>query len=252
MEPPRIVFAAVEGFGKTTCAAYAPDPLIVMARGETGYQTLYGAGLVPRVPYVAVDSFPRLLSVLDGLMDNIQGRKTLAFDALGGFERLCHEEVCRRDFGNDWGERGFASYQKGFDLAVTDWLGFLKRLDGLRATHGVTTLILSHVKLTTIKNPDGPDYDSFAPDVHSKTWGATSKWSDAVLFGNYLAVTRDTDPKKKSKLISNNERWIHSERHNGFTAKNRFGMVPEIRIAPDPSKVWETIDAAIHGKAVQE
>ena len=46
---PRIVLATVEGWGKTTAGAYAPNPFMCMVRGETGYATLLGAGTVPAV-----------------------------------------------------------------------------------------------------------------------------------------------------------------------------------------------------------
>ena len=117
-------------------------------------------------------------------------------DALGSFERLCQEHVCARDFGGDWGERGFASYQKGYDLAVNDWLQLLHRLDRLHR-QGVVILILSHCKINTFKNPLGVDFDRYVSDCHHKTWGVTIRWSDAVLFGNFLTIIDDEKRAKR-------------------------------------------------------
>ena len=99
-----------------------------------------------------------MLGWVDDLAKDPQGRRPLALDALGGIERLCHEHVCRRDFGGDWGEREFSSYQKGFDVAVADWLDLLSRLDGLRE-RGITILWLAHAKIQTFKNPLDVDFD---------------------------------------------------------------------------------------------
>ena len=112
--PPRIVLNAVEGRGKSSWAAFAPEPAILMAQGETGYETLLGVGLVPQVDAAYVSDWHGLLALLDKMAQVEEPmHKVLALDALGGFERLCHEHVCRRDFGGDWGEKGFSSYQKG-------------------------------------------------------------------------------------------------------------------------------------------
>ncbi|HUW30151.1 MAG TPA: hypothetical protein VM223_00910, partial [Planctomycetota bacterium] len=56
-QPPRIVLNAVEGWGKTSTAAFSPKPAILMAAGETGYQTLLGAGLVPEVDTAFANSW---------------------------------------------------------------------------------------------------------------------------------------------------------------------------------------------------
>ena len=161
-----------------------------MARGETGYDTLLGAGLVPAIPAEEIESWSNLLRRIDDLINDQQGRKTLVLDAIGGFERLCHEHVCTRDFGGNWGERGFGSYQKGYDLAVTDWLNLLARLDRLHRA-GVMIMLLGHCKVAPFKNPLGPDFDRYVSDVHHKTWNVTHRWADAVLFGNFFTVLDD-------------------------------------------------------------
>ena len=108
---PRIIVHAVEGFGKTTLGAHTRDPCILMARGETGYDTLLSAGRVPAVVADEVLTWRDLVAWLERLINDHRGINTLVLDGLGGFERLCHEHVCARDFNGDWSERGFASYQ---------------------------------------------------------------------------------------------------------------------------------------------
>ena len=245
-KPPRIVLTAVEGWGKTSCAAFAPEPAILMAKGETGYETLLGSGLVPCVLTAEVPGWRGLLALLDSMAAQPTLEiKTLALDALGGFERLCHEHVCNRDFEGNWGEKGFAGYQRGFDLAVTDWLRLLQRLDRLR-DRGVTVLLLSHVQIRPFKNPLAEDYDRYVADVHHKTWAVTHQWADAVLFGQFVAViNKDRPTDKKGKGIGRTERILCCERRDAYDAKNRYGMPAEIDIPDDPSRTWPTIWEAL-------
>lgn len=238
--PPRIVLNAVEGFGKTTFASFAPNPAIIMARGETGYATLLSAGSVPSVDATTVEDWPSLLALLDEMSSAATlPYQTIALDALGGFERLCHERVCARDFGNDWGEKGFAAYAKGFDLAITDWLQLLSRLDKLHA-RGTGIILLSHCQVKPYKNPMGPDYDRYASDVHAKTWAATHKWADAVLFGTFLTIV-DKVRQDKGKGIGGTDRVVYTERRDAFDAKNRYGMPAMLDVPADPAQVYPSI-----------
>lgn len=241
---PKIVLSAVEGWGKTSAGAHAPNPAILMASGETGYETLLSAGLVPNVPRVELAEWQHTIETVEDMIVNANGIETVVFDALGGFERQCHEEVCRRDFKGDWGEKGFASYQKGYDIALRDWLVFLSRLEALQKSQGTTIVLLSHIKISTFKNPDGADYDRWVSDVHHKTWGQTAKWADDVFFGNFLSVIEDvkvSKATKKGKGTGGTSRIVYTERRDAWDAKNRHGMPEYIDIPNDPTQTWATI-----------
>lgn len=251
-EPPRVILNAVEGFGKTSFLAHAPGAAILMAAGETGYSTLLGSGRVPAIPAARIDSWDVLLATIDSLIADPGQTKALGLDASGGFERLCHEHVCNQEFKGDWGDRGFASYQKGYDLSVTHWLGLLARLDRLRDQHGTTIVLLSHCKVTTFKNPDGPDFDRYCSDLHQKTWAPTYKWADCVLFGNYVSVVdggKTGEKAKKGKGIGGTQRVVYTHRRDAYDAKERYGMPEAIDIPNDPAATWPTIWQYIQPRA---
>lgn len=240
---PRLIVNAVEGFGKTTLGAYSPDPFILMSRGETGYDTLLSAGLVPAVPAEEVVAWSQLLEWLDRLIEDPQGRKTIVLDAIGGFERLCHEHVCRRDFDNNWGERGFASFQRGYDRAVTDWLEMLNRLTMLHKA-GLIILLLGHCQVRPFRNPLGVDFDRYVSDLHHKTWSVTHKWADAVLFGNFFTVIDNEEKAKrtgKGKAIGGTDRVVYTERRDAYDAKNRYGMPQQVWLKGGPAAAWDTV-----------
>ena len=239
---PRICVHAVEGFGKTSLAAYAPAPYVLMGKGEAGYTTLLSAGLVPAVPAIEVTRWIDLLSLLNELANDPQGRKTLVLDTIGSFERLCHEYICAKEFKGDWGERGFTAYQRGYDIAASEWTGMLSSLDEVHR-HGVTIL-----RVATYKNPLGADFDRFVPDLHTKTWAPTHRWCDAVLFGNFFTVIDDEKRAKRTGRgtgIGGTDRILYTEHRDGYDAKNRFGMEPELWMDGGPSAAWPALWSAI-------
>lgn len=246
--PDRSIVNAVEGWGKTSLVAYAPKPAILMARGETGYPTLLKAGLVPSLPAVELVTWADTLDQLDYMIANPDGIETLALDALGGFERLCHEHVCNRDFGGEWGDKGFQAYMRGYDVSISEWLLMLQRLDRLR-NKGVQIIILSHAKSKTFKNPLGADFDRYSADCHDKTWAATTKWADNIFFGTFTTVVVDgkgaiatSDAVKgRKKGIGGDERIVYTQRRDGYDAKNRHGMEPEISMPNIASEMWLTL-----------
>src|SRR5690606_23939606 len=118
----RLVINGVEGIGKTSLGAYAPGAAIIMARGETGYETLLGSNRVPTLPRISVDNWLDLLASVSDVAKNPGDIKTLVLDALGGFETLCHEHICNTEYKGDWGEHGFGSFQRGYTVSASEWL----------------------------------------------------------------------------------------------------------------------------------
>lgn len=243
------MFNAVEGWGKTTLGAHAPNSRMLMTRGEDGYLTLLGAGRVPAIPAAMVESWGELLATLDSLKADPQGCKLLTIDGLGGCERMNHEHTCQQDFDGKWGEKGFMSYHKGYAQSVTYWLGFLQRLDRLRELHGISILMLSHSMVRKFKNPDGSDFDRYESDVHATTWAATKKWADAVLFGDYQTVLdKGSKGKDRPKGIGGTQRMVHTQHSDARDCKNRYGMEPVFEVPNDPTQSWPTVRAAIVGE----
>lgn len=248
--PSRVVLHGVEGVGKTSWAANAPKPIFLMARGETGLETLIDAGRLGDIPH-----FPEMmtwtdaLSAVEYLTTSEHDYKTVVLDTLNGFERLCHEHVCARDYGGDWGKSGFASYMQGYDVAQADWRELLSALDRLRETRKLAVICLCHTKVSMHRNPEGADFDRYVPDMHAKTWSLTHKWADHVLFANFYVETVQDGAKAKGK--GGQERVMYTERHAAFDAKNRAGLPVEIEMGKTGIESWGNFMAAVKaGKVV--
>ena len=242
--PSRVIFHAVEGLGKTSFANFAPSPYTLMAKGETGLESLIDAKQLPERPhYPEIMSWPELLAVLNLLLAEDHGYKTLVLDTLNGFERLCHEEVCRRDFKGDWTERGFIGYRRGYEVSLADWREFLSLLDELRSKKKMGIIALCHAKIATFKNPEGPDFDRYTPDMHHKTWSLTHKWADIVLFGNFHTVVDDSG--NRAKGAGGTERLIYTHRTASYDAKNRHGLPEEIEMGRSGEEAWTNFRTAL-------
>jgi len=242
-KPERLLFYAVEGWGKTTMAAHIPGVAMVMASGETGYETLLNNGRVPAIPAVTVHSWQELMAFCDEqLSEEPLGYQHLAFDAAGRFERMCHEYVCDREFKGEWGEKGFSAFQRGYHIAIAEWLKFQERLERLN-NRGIGITILGHVTVKSFKNPAGADFDRYSIDVHPNTTGAELyRWADNVFFGNFVTIVDDVNAKsKKGKGIGGNERVIYTQRCDAFDAKNKHGMPECISISDDYKQNWNTL-----------
>ncbi|TAK94534.1 hypothetical protein EPO05_06235 [Patescibacteria group bacterium] len=246
-QPPRLKLDAVEGWGKTTIGAYSSGkPLIIMCGNETGYLTLAGGKLAPKVPYVHATSWLMFLDALDQALA-IPGLGSVVIDATGGMERLAHEYVCNRDFKGDWGETGFMNFQKGYEISVAEILKALVKLDTIREKTKATVWLLGHVKTANIKNPMGPDYDQFTGDTHPKTMAIINKWCDAIFVGKYKTVVDPTDKKKtKGKGIGGTERVMYVDESDAVKAKNRYFMdTNPLPIPEDPTQSAAVIWAAL-------
>ncbi len=232
---PRVILSAIEGFGKTTFGAFAPSPLILMSRGETGYETLLSAGRVPAVPAYRVDGWAETMSWVTDLTADPQGIQTLVLDCIDGFEHLCHEHVCNSKYGGDWGDRGFLNFRRGYETSMSDFLQLLFQLERL-SDRGVTTVLLCHAEKATFKNPMGSDFDRYVGGVNqAHTWPALRAWADVLLFGTFKTIV------DKDKGIGGTDRLVYTERRDAFDAKNRFGMPPEIPLLKDPAGMWSSI-----------
>lgn len=256
--PPRLLINGQEGFGKTSAVAFSPGACILMAAGETGYLTLLKHGLAPQIPCATLETWGDTLSQIEALISDPGSIKVVGLDALGGFERQCHQFVCDRDFGGDWGEHGFTSFQKGYEVSIGEWLKLLQLLDRL-CNKGVAVVFLGHAKVKPFKNPMGADYDKYVVDVHDKTLAATARWVDAILFGTFKTITVDArgavknDNKQRLKGIGGADRVLYTTQRDSYVAKNRYGMPDEIAMPNDPSLMWRTImDAMAGGKKREE
>ncbi|NDD52846.1 ATP-binding protein [bacterium] len=249
----RIVINGIAGIGKTSLAAQFPSPVFIQSRGESGLQVLESAGIcsAPIMPFehdgktfYEAQSYEDVADALDWLASNDHPYKTLCIDVLNGVEKLIHESVCNSQFGGDWGDKGFSSFMRGYEVSLPKVKDLCIRLDRLRM-NGMTIVLLCHTKVKNFKNPVGPDYDQYVPDMHEKTWNILYGWSDIVLFCNAeVEVKTDKSSDKKGKAISQT-RVMYTEGSAAWHAKNRHNLPPEIEMGRSAQECYANLVEAM-------
>jgi hypothetical protein len=244
--PSRIVVYGPEGSGKTSLGAAAPRSIFLMSHGETGLRTLLDFCLVAPTPHFPeIQTWSEWLDAIRALLGQPHEYRTLILDTINGAERLCHEHVCRRDFGGRWGRDGFTSFMTGYEVALADWREFLSLLDRLREVKRMGVIALAHSRVSTFKNPEGADFDRFVPDLHPKTWALTHKWADAVLFLNYETYVDSDRADLRGKARGGSRRKLYTHRTAAFDAKNRHGLPAEIDGGRSAAEAWLNLATAM-------
>ena len=248
--PTKLEVQGVQGIGKTSFAFHAPSPLYVVT--ELGVETLIDAKQISETPFTPrVETWRGLLAILDELATAEHDYKTLVIDTINGVEELCFNYVCNKRFDGDWGVHGFMSYQQGPRSAAVDWRQLLNQLDVLREERRMAIILISHTAVTTFKNPEGADYDRFAPVLSKEIWRLTDAWADIVLFYNYETIVSEKDPTKKGKgRGGGNIRFLYTQRTAAWDAKNRHGLPFEIEAGSSSQETWDNFIAA--KKAAQQ
>lgn len=242
--PNRYAYYALQGFGKTSFCTHAPKPIFLMMRGETGLLTLMDNKQVPPTKYLPeILSWQDLLAAVEFLRTADHDRKTLIIDTANNAERLLHEYVCHRDFEDDWTDKGFMGYMRGYEVALADWKMFLNALDALRREKGMAIWFLMHSRIKTFRNPNGADYDRYTPEMHEKTWGITRGWLDVILFGQVEVTvrngTRVADSSRKGKVEGSGVRVLCTNSDTPtYEAKNRMGLPDVIGLGDSSGEDW--------------
>lgn len=252
--PPRpsaSVIYGPPGVGKTSIGASFPSALFLVDGGELGVDTLKRGGQIHDVPVLPpAKHWHDVLGTIRELIESEHDYKTLVVDTIGGMERLCHEFVCARDFKGDWGDQGFASYNKGYEVALPEWHIFLAALDELRDKRGMGILLLAHSHTKPHKNPEGEDFDRILPAVHHKTWAKTHKWADLVGYYRYYVVTEKSSSGAKAKGKGGKARELVVEYSAAFDAKNRHGLPASINMGASGAESFQKLSEAIKAARV--
>jgi hypothetical protein len=168
---------------------------------------------------------------------------------LDGFEKLANDYVLMANYAGDRGEKGFGGWQRGYEtVAAGPWRELLAALDKLREAKRMGIVCLAHTGTGNFKNPKGPDYDRFVPNMHKYSWNATFGWADIVLFGYHETIVAKDKADRKAKG-NTGQRIMQTDHDASADAKNRHALPPEIEMGSSGKEAFENFINALKHKA---
>jgi len=239
--PPRLMLYGIEGIGKSTFGARAPDPIFV--------PTEDGLGEIDCHQFPLAKSFGEVDEALMDLVREPHEYQTVVIDSLDWLERLIWDEV-NAEYGVKSIEKVDGGYAKGYTHALTQWRQFLTRLDSLRLGRGMVVILIAHAKVEKFEDPESAAYDRYSPRLHKHASALVTEWADAVLFATRRFRTETEEGGfNRNRTIATplgkdgGERILRTIGGPACIAKNRYGLPAELPLS------WDALVAAMTAAA---
>ena len=221
-QPPRIMIYGSEGVGKSTFAAYAPNPVFI--------QTEDGLSEIDCSKFPLAKSFDEVVLQLQAVRDEEHEFGTVVIDSLDWLERLVWDRVCA-DYGVKSIEKADGGYGKGYVLALSYWRQIISILNEIRTRRGLAVVLIAHAAVERFEDPEHAAYDRYTPRLHKKSCSLVCEWVDAVLFATRRMRVDSTTGKAAPVGADGGERVIRTNGSPACIAKNRFGLPTEIALS---------------------
>jgi hypothetical protein len=218
---PRIMIYGYEGVGKSTWAASAPNPIFI--------QTEDGLDNIDTNKFPIAKTWNEVVEQMTALITEEHDFQTVIVDSISGLERLIWTEVCKQ-FGVKNIEKADGGFSRGYKHALDWWGLFLEGLEKLNEK-GMMIILIGHVGVQEVKDPESQTYHRTAPRVHHLAEGMISQWCDAVLQAKQNFRIQKTDEGfGNSRGIATavgqegGERVVRTVGTAAVIAKNRYGL----------------------------
>lgn len=209
---PRVLIYGMDGGGKTTFAAGAPDPFFIDANKGS---------LEHDVKRMLVDTWDEALACVSAVESGQIKCETLVLDSLSDLEAMSHAKL----FAGTTIDTFAGGYGKGETVALNEWRSLLAQLERIwRKNIGI--VIVAHCAVKTFSDPVGVNFDRFEVSARPKLAGAIRQWVSAVLFTREEVVT--AGDKGAKRATTTGVRYIYTSRKPAYDAKTRgSSLFPE-------------------------
>jgi hypothetical protein len=238
-QPHLLLLTGVDGIGKTTFAASAPEPIFLGPENGSNNHD------VARFP--SPKNWDDVLNAVSELINKEHGFKTLVVDSVDWLEPLLFEAICS-DAGVSNIEKVDGGYGKGYVEGVRRWKVFFSLLYELRLKRGMNIILIGHVEVSKHSDPTlNVDYDRYTLKLNKKAAALLREFVDSVLFAKYETFTKKDG--QKHRAIGDGARVMFTEWRPAFDAKNRFGLPFQMSLD------WGVYDESVNkpeGKSADE
>ena len=225
---PRVVVYGVDGIGKSTFAAGAPNPIFIFTEDSIG--TLD----VPHFPIAKTPS--DVEQALGALYSEKHNYQTVVLDTADWCEALIDADIQATHDAKE------LAYGKGTVKLAERWRALLAGFEALRNDRGMCVIILAHCEIKRFDSPETEPYDRYQLKLSGRSGDVLREWSDAVLFANYRVAIKKTEigfDKKVSRGFSTGERLLYTNDRPAYRAKNRYSLPDELPLS------WDALAGAI-------
>ena len=215
----------VHGIGKSTFANQSDKPIFIST--EDGLNDLD----CERFPLC--ENYAQVMDCLKALWSEQHGYQTVVIDSLDWLERIIWAEVCRRESAATIEKVG-GGYGKGYTRALDVWREVLDGLEGLRAKHGMSSILLAHASITRYESPETESYDRYTPRLQKHASGLVQEWCDEVLFATYKTYVKTKEEhfgRTTYRAVGGQERIMRTCEKPYCEAKNRLGLPEELPLS---------------------
>lgn len=213
MAAPRLMVYGVEGIGKTTFAAGAPNPIFILTED--------GLGSLQISHFPIARTLSEVMEAIGTLYSEKHDFQTVVIDSLDWLEAIIVRELEEKYDAKD------LAYGKGALIAAEKWRALLDGLDALRNERGMSVILLAHTMIKRFDSPEVEPYDRYQPKLQDRSNAVVREWADAVLFANYKTIVKKADVgfnKEVSRGISTGERLLFTSERPAYMAKNRYSL----------------------------
>jgi hypothetical protein len=231
IRPPRLFIYGVEGIGKTTFAAGAPNPIFLQA--EEGQGTLDIARFPP------IESVDNVRQALGSLYQEQHEFGAVVLDTVDWLEQLVAREIEGKYEAKE------LAYGKGALKQAEVWQELLGGFNALRNERGMVVILLGHNQIKRFDSPETEPYDRYMPKLQERSNALVREWADAVLFANYRTVVKKSEVgfnKEVARGITTGERLLHTTEKPAYMAKNRYAFPDTLPLS------WQAVSDAIAGR----
>lgn len=239
--PQKIVAYGVQGIGKTSFGATFDSPVLLPVED--------GAAAVDIESFPLITQFEQIVEAITALHED-HPFKTLVVDSLDWMEPLVWDVTCR-SHGKDSIEA--FGYGKGYSEADKYWRHIMGGFDSLRASKGMTIVLLAHSEVKKIEPPETDPFDRYQMRLHKRAFAMWQEWSDMNLFLNYKVAVTKTEQgfgNERVRGVGTGDRVIYTTERPAYDAKSRWPLPEEIFIGKD--KNWgafhKELTAATNGR----